>query len=102
MWWLFMFFIPGINIVFTILVWMEIAKAVGKPEWWGILIIVPFVNLIVPGYLAFSDDGEATDAQPIASAPDPQPAAPQPPMNSQDQNNPKKDGNGDNFPIDMD
>lgn len=53
-WWLILFFIPGINLVFTILVWMEIAKAVGKPEWWGILMIVPFVNLVVPGYLAFS------------------------------------------------
>ena len=55
-WWLFLFFIPVINIVFTILVWMEIAKRVGKPEWWGILIIIPLVNLVVPGYLAFSDD----------------------------------------------
>jgi len=26
-----------------------------KPGWWGILIIIPVVNLIVPGYLAWSD-----------------------------------------------
>jgi hypothetical protein len=56
MWWLFPFFIPFVNIIFSILVWMEIARAVGKPEWWGILMIIPFVNLVVPGYLAFSGE----------------------------------------------
>jgi len=30
-------------------------EARGKPSWWGILMIVPCVNLIVPGYLAFAD-----------------------------------------------
>jgi hypothetical protein len=38
-----------------ILVWMSIAKARQKPDWWGILMIVPFVNMIVPGYLAWAD-----------------------------------------------
>lgn len=38
-----------------ILVWMGIAEERGKPNWWGILLIVPVVNLIVPGYLAWSD-----------------------------------------------
>ena len=32
-----------------------IAEARGKPNWWGILLIVPVVNFIVPGYLAWSD-----------------------------------------------
>jgi hypothetical protein len=44
-----------INIVMIILVWMGVAEARNKPSWWGILIIVPIVNLIVPGYLAWSD-----------------------------------------------
>lgn len=35
--------------------WMAIAEKRGKPSWWGILTIVPVANLIVPGYLAFSD-----------------------------------------------
>jgi len=97
LWWLLMFFIPGINIIFGVLVWMEIAKAVGKPEWWGILTIVPFVNIIVPGYLAFSDGGGTeTTAQPIVSVPDPQPVAPQPPVDSKNQNKPRKDSNSDN------
>lgn len=32
-----------------------LAKIARKPNWWGILMIVPFVNLIVPGYLAWAD-----------------------------------------------
>ncbi len=34
--------------------WWKIAEAVKKPGWLGILIIIPFVNLVVIGYLAFS------------------------------------------------
>lgn len=53
-WWLIMFFIPLINIVFAILLFMAVAEARGKPGWIGVLMIVPFVNFIIPGYLAFS------------------------------------------------
>ncbi len=52
-WWLLLFFIPVVNIVISIIVWMGIAKACNKPNWLGILIIVPIANVIVPGYLAF-------------------------------------------------
>jgi magnesium-transporting ATPase (P-type) len=69
LWWIILFFIPIVNIVVSILIWMEIAKAVGKPDWWGILIIVPIVNLIVPGYLAFSSSNNpTTPAQPTQAA----------------------------------
>jgi hypothetical protein len=44
-----------VNLVIGIIVWMAIAEARGKPSWWGILLIVPVVNIIVPGSLAFSD-----------------------------------------------
>ena len=54
-WWIVLFFIPIVNIVMVILVWMAVAEARSKPGWWGILTIVPLVNLIVPGYLAWSD-----------------------------------------------
>lgn len=68
MWWalaLLLAFIPIANIllvVFMVYIWMEIAKAVNKPSWWGILIIVPIANLIVPGYLAFSKSQVAKPA----------------------------------------
>ncbi len=55
LWWIVLFFIPLVNIVIVIVVWMGVAEARGKPSWWGVLMIVPVVNLIVPGYLAWSD-----------------------------------------------
>ena len=74
-WWLILMFIPIINIVFGILIWMGIAEAMGHPSWWGILIIVPFVNLVVPGYLAW-----AAPSQPPAQGAHPgQPPYAQPP-----------------------
>lgn len=60
LWWIILFFIPFVNIVFTILLWMAIAKELGKPEWLGILMIVPVANFIVPGYLAFSKSETVT------------------------------------------
>ena len=47
--------IPLVNIVIFIIVWMGIAEARNKPGWWGILMLVPVVSLVVPGYLAWSD-----------------------------------------------
>lgn len=32
-----------------------VAAARRKPSWWGILFIVPVVQVIVPGYLAWAD-----------------------------------------------
>lgn len=54
-WWVLLFFIPLVNIVIIVLVWMEIASALGKSNLLGLLMIIPFVNLIVLGYLAFSE-----------------------------------------------
>jgi len=54
-WWTILFFIPLVNIVFAIIVWMAIAEARHKPSWLGILMIIPIVNFVIPGILAFSD-----------------------------------------------
>lgn len=53
-WWIVWFFIPFANVVVYILIWMGISKTLGKQEWLGILMIISPLNLIVPGYLAFS------------------------------------------------
>lgn len=72
MWWIIMFFIPFVNIIFSIMLWMAIAEAVKKPSWWGIMMIIPIMNIITPGYLAFSKmEGEnknfiAPPADPVA------------------------------------
>jgi len=53
-WWILLLFIPLVNIVVQVIIWMAIAERRGKPSWTGILIIVPVVNIFMPGYFAFS------------------------------------------------
>lgn len=53
-WWIFLFLIPLVNIVIGILVWINIAQALGKSKWTGVLMLVPGVDLFVLGYLALS------------------------------------------------
>ncbi len=56
-WWFFMFFIPIVNLVFMILLWIAICERLGKPGWWGIVIsLVPVVNIIMILILAFEKD----------------------------------------------
>jgi hypothetical protein len=38
-----------------VMIWMGVAEARHKPNWWGVMMIVPLVNFVVPGYLAWSD-----------------------------------------------
>ncbi|MBU2535874.1 MAG: DUF5684 domain-containing protein [Chloroflexota bacterium] len=54
-WWTILFFIPLVNIVLGVIVWMGIASARKHPSWLGILMIIPVVNLIIPGILAFTE-----------------------------------------------
>jgi hypothetical protein len=54
-WWIILCFIPGVNLVILVIVWMAVAEARAKPSWWGILMIVPVANLITPGVLAWAD-----------------------------------------------
>src|SRR4029077_15636903 len=46
---------PLVNIVIFIIIWMAIAGARHKPNWWGILMIVPVLGMFVPAYLAWSE-----------------------------------------------
>lgn len=55
LWWILLLLIPIVNIIMAIIIWMAIAERRGQPNWFGILTIVPFVGLFVPGYLALFD-----------------------------------------------
>jgi len=55
LWWFLLFLIPLVNLIFLVIVWMEVAKACRKPDWLGVLMIVPLVNIVLPGYLAWAD-----------------------------------------------
>jgi hypothetical protein len=52
-WWVLLLLVPCINLFVGIYLWMEVAKAMNKPSWVGILVILPFVGFLVPYYLAF-------------------------------------------------
>lgn len=56
---LFLLFIPIIGGMLVsagfVVIWYRIAQARGKPGWLGIITIVPLANLVVMGYLAFSE-----------------------------------------------
>jgi hypothetical protein len=50
--WAVLCLIPLLNIIFLVILWVDIAKARGKAGWMGALIIVPLVNFLVPAILA--------------------------------------------------
>jgi cytoskeletal protein RodZ len=52
-WWMFLFFVPLVNLFALAMIWMSIAETCGKPAWTGALAIIPFVGLAIPAYLAF-------------------------------------------------
>lgn len=78
-WWaliLLAYIIPFVNIlasigfmVIMVIAWMKIAERLGKPNWLGILMIVPIANLVVPGYLAFSGAEIPSSEQPSTQVP---------------------------------
>jgi len=44
---------------------MRIAEVRGFTGWWGIMMLVPVINIIVPGYLAFAEHVETPSGRPI-------------------------------------
>jgi hypothetical protein len=55
LWWIILFFIPLVNFIIFILVGMAVCKALNKPPLLGIALALPLLNLILLGYLAFTD-----------------------------------------------
>jgi len=55
-WWAVLLFIPLVNIVVYLDIWMTIADARGHPSWLGIFMIVPVANLVILGILAFTPE----------------------------------------------
>jgi len=54
LWWILLFFIPCVNIIIAIIVWMAVAEAMNKPSWVGALMIIPGVNFVLPFYIALA------------------------------------------------
>ena len=53
-WWTLLLLIPPFNIVFYVIVWMEIAKALQLPSWLGFIMVIPYLGVILVGVLAFA------------------------------------------------
>ena len=53
LWWIILMFVPCVNIVIYVIVWMGIAEAMNKPSWLGILMLLPVFSWILPFYFAF-------------------------------------------------
>ncbi len=60
MYWFIFMMIPIVNIVIAAIVWTDIAKAVGKHPIWGILCLLPFINFVALGVLAFGESSTPT------------------------------------------
>ncbi|MFC2038179.1 DUF5684 domain-containing protein [Chloroflexota bacterium] len=54
-WWVLAVFVPLLNVVMMIVWWWAVAEKRNKPGWLGILIIIPIVNYVILGILAFSE-----------------------------------------------
>ena len=52
-WWLFLLFLPFVNIIFNIVIWLDILRAFRKPQWHIILAV--FLPFLYFPYLGFSD-----------------------------------------------
>jgi ABC-type Na+ efflux pump permease subunit len=45
---------PVVVSVFTIVLWWKIAEVRNRPGWWGILMVLPIVNFVLMGILAWA------------------------------------------------
>ncbi len=71
-WFLFLF-IPVFNIVAALLLWLDIAKRVQVNAIWAVLTLLPFLNFIAVGVMAFASPPAVRSFTPGESAPTQQP-----------------------------
>jgi len=68
-WWILLLIVPFVNIIVAIAIWMAISENLGRNKWLGLLMMLPIVNFVYMGVLAFSKEektlslpGDATPA----------------------------------------
>ena len=72
--WFFGFLVPIVNIVITAIVWMDVARNVGKSPAWGIMMLLPFINFVAVGIIAFTGGSRPSSFPPPQSPQPKQPA----------------------------
>ncbi len=55
-WWIILFFVPVVNLFIQIYIWMCVSENLGRNMWLGLLMLVPVVNIVYLGMLAFSKE----------------------------------------------
>lgn len=55
LWWIVGLLIPYLNIAVAAYVWWKIAEQRRRPGWWGILMLISPVNLVLLWFLAFKE-----------------------------------------------
>ena len=63
--WLLAFLVPFVNVLVSIYIWYKISEARGKPGLLALLMLVPVVNFVFMGYLAFSGSETGTVPPPV-------------------------------------
>jgi hypothetical protein len=54
-WMMILLFVPLVNLVVLVMMWVKICQARGKSGWLAILLFIPIANVIFIPYLAFSE-----------------------------------------------
>jgi hypothetical protein len=73
LWWIVGILVPYVNILVLAYVWWKVAEVRRRPGWWGILMLITPVNLILMWFLAFR---EAPASSGPTAAPTPPAATP--------------------------
>jgi hypothetical protein len=60
-WWILLLFVPIINIFISIYLWICITENLGKNRLMGLLMLLPLINLLFLGFLAFSREGKPVE-----------------------------------------
>jgi hypothetical protein len=79
-WWLLAFFFPPVGICLYVIAMLDFARSFGHSMWFGIWLavsgVVPILNLVLTGVIAFSDDEyrgpagyEPWEIEPVQPAP---------------------------------
>ncbi|HMQ01503.1 MAG TPA: hypothetical protein PKD79_00305 [Candidatus Doudnabacteria bacterium] len=66
--------VPFLNILVGVFVWWKISEERRRPGWWGILMVISPINLIVIWLLAFKE--AENELAPVSSSPPQSPAPP--------------------------
>lgn len=47
--------VNGLSLIILVIPFWHIFKKIGFPRWWALLILIPFINIVLLFYVAFSN-----------------------------------------------